>query len=177
MAGGPHPQPRHLPKRPRRTPRRGGTPPVKLGGARIVMGGRVVDTKGRHGIRSLVLADSEQIPVDCLAVSGGWNPNGYLTCHKGGRPIWNEVIAAFVPGRDTPFGMTVAGSAGGTMTLAAALKEGRKAGNIAANELGYSSVNIVELRAEDEDADVSAFWYVKESSARSWLDLQNDVTV
>ena len=156
---------------------RGGTPPVKLGGARIVMGGRVVDTKGRHGIRSLILANGEQISADCLAVSGGWNPNVYLTCHKGGRPIWNQDIAAFVPGVDTPLGMTVAGSAGGTMTLAAALKEGRNAGNIAAKELGYSPVNTVELRAEDENANVSAFWYVKESSARSWLDLQNDVTV
>ncbi len=63
------------------------------------------------------------------------------------------------------------------MTLSAALKEGRNAGNIAAKELGYSPVNTVELRTEDENANVSAFWYVKESSARSWLDLQNDVTV
>ena len=156
---------------------RAGTPPFRLVGTRIVMGGRVVDTKGRHGIRSLVLSNGEKISADCLAVSGGWNPNVYLTCHKGGRPIWNQDIAAFVPGVDTPLGMTVAGSAGGTMTLAAALKEGCNAGNTAAKELGYSPVNTIELRAEDESADVSAFWYVKESKVRSWLDFQNDVTV
>ena len=38
--------------------------------------------------------------VECgaLGVSGGWNPNVHLTCHQRGRPIWNEALAAFVPG-------------------------------------------------------------------------------
>ena len=31
-------------------------------------------------------------------VSGGWNPAVHLTCHLGGKPVWNEALAAFVPG-------------------------------------------------------------------------------
>ena len=115
---------------------RTGTPPAELPGTAIVMGGRIVDTKGRHRISSLVLTNGQTISVDCLAVSGGWNPNVYLTCHHGGRPIWREDIAAFAPGEAIPGGMTVAGAANGSLTLASALKDGHKAGNIAAKALG-----------------------------------------
>ena len=43
-------------------------------------------------------------------VSGGWNPAVHLTCHLGGKPVWNDAIAAFVPGTLPP-GMHVAGAA------------------------------------------------------------------
>ena len=55
---------------------------------------------------------TERLQVDTLAVSGGWNPNLALTTHLGGRPRWDDSIAAFVPG-DLPAGMTVVGSATG----------------------------------------------------------------
>ena len=35
-----------------------------------------------------------KIEVDCLAVSGGWNPTLHLTCHMNGRPTWDEKILA-----------------------------------------------------------------------------------
>ena len=60
----------------------------------------VIDADGR----------TTKIACDALAVSGGWNPAVHLTCHLGGKPVWNEALAAFVPAQLPP-GMHVAGAA------------------------------------------------------------------
>ncbi len=146
-------------------------------GASIVMGGRVVDTKGRHGIQSLTLANGQTIKTDCLAVSGGWNPNVHLTCHHRGRPQWRDDLCAFVPGEELPPGMKVAGAAAGVLTLAGGLKNGRDTANLAVKELGFTPSKKPVPKADDEAANVSAFWHVTQSTGRAWLDLQNDVTV
>ncbi|MGR3344337.1 MAG: sarcosine oxidase subunit alpha family protein [Paracoccaceae bacterium] len=151
--------------------------PVSIPGASVVMGGRIVDTAGRKGIRTLTLSNGRTIPADCLAVSGGWNPNVHLTCHQRGRPDWRECIAAFVPGADLPVGMIVAGAANGTLTLGDALKEGRTTANELVTDLGFTPSPKAAAKAEDEACDVSAYWHVTESRKRVWLDLQNDVTV
>ena len=145
---------------------------IDLPGTRHVRAGAVADTQGRKGLRRITLTDGQMIDADCLAVSGGWNPNLHLTCHHRGRPEWHEDIAAFVPGRDLPPGMVVAGAANGAMTLAAALREGRGA----AEALGYADATPLP-EAEDEPRDCAPMWHVKDSRARAWLDLQNDVTV
>ena len=77
---------------------REGTPPIAPKGAALVMGGRIVTTKGRLGVRSLELSNGQQIPADCIAVSGGWNPNVHLTCHQRGRPEWRGRIRGLRPG-------------------------------------------------------------------------------
>ncbi|WP_417513453.1 sarcosine oxidase subunit alpha family protein [Minwuia sp.] len=132
----------------------------------IVMGGRIVETRGWRELNAIVLGNGQVIKTDCLAVSGGWNPNVHLTCHHRGKPVWDDGIAAFVPGTDLPPGMTVAGAANGALGLAAALREGAAAG-------GGAEVP----EAEDERMSISAFWHVADSKGRAWLDLQNDVTV
>ena len=156
---------------------RGMAPLTAPNGAKIVMGGRVVDTKGRHGITSLELANGAKIETDCLAVSGGWNPNVHLTCHHRGRPKWSDDICAFVPGGEIPPGMIVAGAASGTFTLAAGFKAGHQAANATVKDLGYKTSRHKAPESEEEACDVSAFWHVGESKGRAWLDLQNDVTV
>ena len=143
----------------------------------VIMGGRVVDTKGRKGLKSITLSGGQTIPADCLAVSGGWSPNVHLTCHQRGRPIWRDEIAAFDPGGDLPAGMTVAGAANGTLTLASALKEGRATANKIVKDLGFTPSRKAAPKAEDEAQETSAFWHVTEGRKRAWLDFQNDVTV
>jgi len=145
--------------------------------ARIIMGGQVVDTKGRHGISSLTLASGENIETDCLAVSGGWNPNVHLTCHQRGRPVWRDDISAFVPGGDMPVGMVVTGAANGELTLAACLVEGHEAASSIVRGLGFKASSAKAPAAADEAAEVAAFWWVNHGNKRAWLDLQNDVTV
>ena len=143
----------------------------------VIYNGRIVDTSGRHGLKSITLADGRKIETDCLAVSGGWSPNVHLTCHQRGRPQWRDDIAAFVPGNELPVGMSVAGAANGEMTLHKALADGHASANAIVKELGFKPVRKSAPSAEDEAASVSAFWHVKESTKRAWLDLQNDVTV
>ncbi len=152
-------------------------PVASVPGARIVMGGRIVATRGRHGLKGAVLATGEWIGMDCLAVSGGWNPNVHLSCHQGGRPVWRDEIAAFVPGAGLPPGMAVAGAAGGALTTAAALAEGHRAACDALDALGLAGAAGDPPAAGDEACAVAPFWHVRESRGRAWLDLQNDVTV
>jgi len=152
-------------------------PLAEVPGARILTGGRVTATWGRRGVRGIELATGERIALDCLTVSGGWNPNVHLTCHHGGRPVWRDDIAAFAPGGSLPAGMTVAGAANGNFTAAAALAEGHGAAVAVLDGLGFSAAAGDPPGASDEAAAVSAFWHVRESRGRAWLDLQNDVTV
>ena len=52
---------------------------------------------------------STRIEADCLALAGGWNPTVHLSCHLGGRPVWSQDIAAFVPAADAVPGLDAAG--------------------------------------------------------------------
>ncbi len=153
------------------------SPPAAIPNASIIMGGRITDTKGRLGLKEIILSNGQKLPADCLAVSGGWNPNVHLTCHQNGRPEWQDGIAAFVPGKTLPVGMSVVGAANGALTLSLALKDGDKVANSIVSDLGLTPTRKKPPKAEDEAANTSAFWYVGESRKRAWLDLQNDVTV
>ena len=146
-------------------------------GARHIRNAAVKNTVGRKGLKSVTLTDGQVIPCDCLAVSGGWNPNVHLTCHQRGRPEWRDDLSAFVPGSDLPVGMAVAGAANGNLTLAAALAEGQAQASAQLEALGISVAKADLPQAEDEPRDCTPYWHVKESDKRAWLDLQNDVTV
>ncbi|WP_372609715.1 sarcosine oxidase subunit alpha family protein [Halomonas sp.] len=146
-------------------------------GARHIRSAGVVDTSGRRALKRITLTDGQMIDVDCLAVSGGWNPAVHLTCHQRGRPVWNDAISAFVPGKDLPQGMSVAGAANGQLTLAAALAEGRKAANAQIKDLGFTPSRKAAPKADDEAHEGAPKWHIPSGKTRAWVDLQNDVTV
>ena len=143
----------------------------------VVRGAVVENTQGRLGLTFVHarLADGSIRTIECgaLGVSAGWNPNVHLTCHQRGRPVWNEAIAAFVPGRDLPPGMTVAGAANGQLSTADALKSGAEA---ARRALDLKGRRAPLPRAEDAPVNLKPFWVV-DGAKRAWLDQQNDVTV
>ncbi len=145
-------------------------------GVRVFNDERIVDTRGRQGIQSIKLSNGERIETDCLAVSGGWNPNVHLSCHHRGYPQWDERIHAFVPGGELPPGMRVVGSANGIFGLGATTESGVETALLILADLGYAKINYQSPKAVNEPTEASAFWYVKESTGRAWLDLQNDVT-
>jgi sarcosine oxidase subunit alpha len=62
----------------------------------------------------ILTARGQAVQLDCdlVAMSGGWNPAVHLTSHLDGKPVWDDAIAAFVPG-GLPPGMTVVGAAAG----------------------------------------------------------------
>lgn len=142
----------------------------------FVAGGKIVNVEGKKGIKSLTLVDGRIIKVDSLAVAGGWNPNVHLTCHKRTKPTWNEKILAFVPGKNLTGGMRVAGSVAGLFDLSSTLNSGFVEANQTLEDLGYPPSPNISLESSDEPTEITPFWYVKESKARCWIDLQNDVT-
>ncbi|MBO9412702.1 MULTISPECIES: sarcosine oxidase subunit alpha family protein [unclassified Ruegeria] len=142
----------------------------------VLKGAQVVNTKGRLGLSfvEVALPDGSIRTLDCgaLGVSGGWNPNVHLTCHQRGRPVWNDALAAFVPGENLPVGMSVAGSAKGVMSTHGALRSGAEA---AATALDLTTLPDLP-EAEDAPIAQKPFWYVQ-GCKRAWVDQQNDVTV
>jgi len=152
-----------------------------LAGVEVFAGAHVVNSKGLLGLKSVQirLANGEIRDLTCgaLGVSGGWNPNVHLTCHQRGRPVWNDAIAAFVPGGEMPVGLTVVGAANGHLSTAQALQTGAEAAVGALTGLGVSAAAPDLPEAEDAPISLTPFWCVKEGKGRAWIDLQNDVTV
>ncbi|MEP3891460.1 MAG: 2Fe-2S iron-sulfur cluster-binding protein [Hellea sp.] len=147
---------------------------LRTGAAHIIdtrKGQHIVDAAGRKGVTSITLNTGEKIKVDGVAMSGGWNPNVHLTCHKRGRPKWNEALSCFVPDANTlPSDMRVIGSANGSFSLQAVFDEANKA----SQDLGYKTE--ASPQSEDAPLNLTPFWFVK-SKTRGWVDFQNDVTV
>jgi len=134
-------------------------------------GQHIVDITGRKGVKSITLNTGEKISVDGVAMSGGWNPNVHLTCHKRGRPKWDQLLSCFVPDESKlPAKMTVIGAANGTFSTHGVFETA----NTASKALGYKTVDVP--RTEDAPLNLSPFWFVK-GKTRAWVDFQNDVTV
>jgi len=131
----------------------------------------VTNTAGRLGLKSATLQDGAKLKIDCLGMSGGWNPNIHLTCHKRGRPVWDEDKLCFVPDEKTlPKDMQVIGSANGDFTHAdifAGADKAAKALDISPADTPETSGNTLNIKA---------FWYVQNQKQRQWVDFQNDVT-
>jgi len=149
------------------------TAPLAKLGVEIVLGGRVIGSAGKRlkVIEVVAGGPRRKIAVDGLAVSGGWSPNLHLTSHHGGRPVWDEALAAFIPGK-APIGLIAAGAAAGKLTLAACLADGARA---AASAVGIEAGAVP--KASDEPASIRAFWLVENSKGPAFIDFQNDVTV
>jgi heterotetrameric sarcosine oxidase alpha subunit len=150
-----------------------------IAGVQTLTSARVTRVHGGHAMSAIDVIDAQgrttKISADALAVSGGWNPAVHLTCHLNGKPVWNEALSAFVPGT-VPAGLIVAGAAKGTMTLAACLAEGAALGAQAAADCGFTAAAAPAPRADDEPFAVTPLWHVKDSTAKAFVDFQNDVT-
>src|SRR4029077_20060998 len=157
-------------------------PPAQFAalGIKVLTSAQVSHVQGGQSVRAIEVIDAagrvSKIECDTLATSGGWNPAVHLTCHLGGKPVWNGELAAFTPGAVPP-GMHVAGAANGAPTLAECLHAGVAAGAMAAVECGFPIASMMVPSAQDEACGVAALWHVKESRAKAFVDFQNDVTV
>jgi heterotetrameric sarcosine oxidase alpha subunit len=148
-----------------------------LPGIRHLRGAEVIDSAGGLGLSAVIIRQAngrtETIAVDALGVSGGWNPNVNIHSHHRSRPVYDSAIAAFVPGRDGPPGLLVAGAAAGVFSTHGALRSGRDAALAALGLTG--SADLPE--AEDAPVRISPLWHVAHGKGRAWIDQQNDVTV
>jgi methylglutamate dehydrogenase subunit C len=149
-----------------------------LAGARVFSGASVIATRGWRSLEAVIVRQADgrslTIEADALAMSGGWNPAIGLCGHLSDKPRWSPALATFIPDK-TPRGMRVVGAAAGVMTLGAALKDGGAAGAEIAAELGRNATDFAP-RADDEPSRLMAFWRVRDSVGKAFVDFQNDVT-
>jgi heterotetrameric sarcosine oxidase alpha subunit len=148
-------------------------------GARLIAGGTVVGTHGRTSLKAVDIVapggTALRVPCDLLAVSNGWNPALHLTCHTGGKPVWDEALSAFLPG-PLPSGLDVAGAAAGRMSLEQALCDGLRLGNVAAAACGFAPRDAEPEKADPERTGAAPLWRVPSGKGKAFVDLQNDVT-
>jgi heterotetrameric sarcosine oxidase alpha subunit len=149
-------------------------------GAPVMLGAAVAGTRGFQALAAADVRDAsgrvERIACDLLALSNGWNPVLHLACHLGGKPAWDEAIAAFVPG-DLPSGMAAAGAAAGRLTLADALADGARLGREAAAACGFEAPPSPVPAARPESSASAPLWKAPASGAgTAFVDFQNDVT-
>jgi heterotetrameric sarcosine oxidase alpha subunit len=153
---------------------------AKAHGARAMLGAEVVATRGFQTLAGVELRErsgrTERVACDLLAMSNGWNPSVHLTCHLGGKPIWDESICAFVPGALPP-GMMVAGAAAGRLTLGEALADGVGLGREAAAVCGFDAPPSPAPVASPERTASSPLWKAPiKGAGEAFVDFQNDVT-
>lgn len=147
---------------------------------RTMLGAQVVGTHGAKSLSAISVRDGQhrivRLPVDTLAVSGGWNPNIALTTHLGGKPRWSESLNTYVP-NDLPHSMSVVGAAAGEFSLSGALRTGALAGSAAARQGGFESSSIeATWRCDGEFVGLTPLWFVPASKGKAFVDFQHDVT-
>jgi heterotetrameric sarcosine oxidase alpha subunit len=122
---------------------------------------------------------STTLDCDLLCVSGGWNPTLHLHAQSGGRAVWNDGLAAFVPGKSKQAERS-AGAASGHFELIECLAGGLRAGASAALEAGFGTGTAPPAPdwARETTAALYPLWSVPSSArGKRFVDIQDDVTV
>ena len=140
-----------------------------------ILGRNIVKAKGNLRISSIKLDNGRIINTDCLAVSGGYNPNLHLTCHQRGKPKWNEVNHCFVP-HNPPKTMEVIGAANGLFNHEEMFNDSKIKLTKILKNLGFKKIAVEKVNISKKVYQVSPF-PKKIPEGKIWVDLQNDVTV
>ncbi|HET8728029.1 MAG TPA: sarcosine oxidase subunit alpha family protein [Alphaproteobacteria bacterium] len=147
----------------------------------------VAGVRGRGAVAGVLVAPlsapdrTAAIDCDLVCASGGWSPVVHLHSQSGGKVVWDETLAAFVPDPAKQAMQTV-GSARGASDTAVVLKQGMEAGAAAAEALGRaaSPIDLPALSGAGEIAPVMPLWRVPTGARRhgkAFVDIQDDVTV
>ena len=151
---------------------------VATHGARQVKGVKVEALEG-SGAKSK--SASETIACDVVCVSGGWSPAIHLHCQTGARPVYDETLGAFVPGRVKQAERSV-GAARGVFDLGACLADGAQGGADAAALAGHGDWRALEIPVipTETAAPLKPTWVVPamaRTRAKRFVDIQDDVTL
>lgn len=161
-------------------------------GIKVLTGHAVIEARGRKHVQGAVVSGlsadgsqalgSDQVLVcDTIATSGGWSPAVHLSCHTGSRPIWDDDVIGFVPGK-TVQKQLVAGAVAGHFGLNECLEEGASLGALAATNAGFTAepaaVPAAETRPETRPMALFCVPHHKRNSRapKQFVDFQTDVT-
>ncbi len=161
-------------------------------GIEILHGQVVVDVQGRQRVRAAQVmrlradgksvAGGRVIECDLIACSGGWSPAVHLHSHAGGRNVWDESRACFVPGTRVQANVSI-GAGNGTFAMGDVLREaalvGREVAARAGFSGGHSEVPVTQPLIENP---LQPLWRVPgeqdaERGPKQFLDFQNDTSV
>ena len=124
-----------------------------------------------------------RLDCDLIACSGGWTPTIHLSAQAGGKPLWSDAAAAFLPGEPRQQ-VRCAGAAAGAFELQACLAQGARAGAQAAALAGCGdgqvSIALPDC-GEPAEAPQQALFLLPHSKPVSrappqFVDMQLDVT-
>ncbi len=162
-------------------------------GITIIAGSAVIDVSGKHRVSGVqvapiddkgekIIGDMKSLTCDTVASSGGWSPAIHLSCHTGSKPVWDEKILGFVPGKTLQKQLT-AGGINGSYRLKECLQEGYRRGCDAASDAGFQQApkpSFNEVTDVVEEAAMALFHipHTQPTSRapKQFVDLQNDVT-
>jgi heterotetrameric sarcosine oxidase alpha subunit len=119
---------------------------------------------------------SRRLDCDLLAISGGWNPTVHLHSQSGGKPVFDPILSAFVPGPSKQ-AESSAGSSAGVNTLSTCLKNGFAVGTAAAIATGFKAASSpVPIASGPESTATTPLWVVPGAERHAFVDIQDDVT-
>jgi heterotetrameric sarcosine oxidase alpha subunit len=143
----------------------------------------IVHARGRLRVSGVDIAprgggSTKSLACDVVAVSGGYNPAVHLYSQARGTLRYDETTASFLPDR-SPMPIVSAGAVQGSFALARAIADGEAAAHAALARAGLVPDSAVAPVTEAADRlAVEPLWSVPaRSRAKSFVDLQNDVTV
>jgi methylglutamate dehydrogenase subunit C len=152
----------------------------KIAGVDLRLGRVVRHAIGRGRVRGVEISrtdgsDTDILSCDALGMSGGWSPTQHLLSQRGVKPVWNDTLAAFMPG-ETREPIRCAGAAAGRWRAEDCARSGRVAGAEAARALGRSAPAEDFPAPAGWDTPIRA-WSLGAVKGKAFVDLQNDVTL
>lgn len=164
---------------------------VRTRGIEVLAGTVVVNALGKQRVQGVevmafdgrsVFGRKRTLACDLLAVSGGWNPAVHLFAQSGGKTVWDEAKACFVPSSSVQAERS-AGACKGSFMFVDSMREGLQAGAAAALRAGYGDgVSPPPPRMENTpEQALLALWQVPAPhrhgrGLKAFVDLQNDVS-
>jgi sarcosine oxidase subunit alpha len=152
---------------------------TEASGGRRVRGAQVQALDADGGLRG----PPRELACDLLAVSGGFSPVIHLQSQAGERAVWDDTIAAFLPGPAAQSERSAGGCRGTTDLLSAAI-QGWDAGISAARLAGFDgaedTVTAPPVIVPVSTGGLRALWLVPHPAGptrapKQFVDLQNDV--
>ncbi len=148
-------------------------------GMAMFPGTGVADVEGVRQVSRVQLAGAHSASIECdvLAMSGGWSPAVHLTSHGGIKPVYDEKIAAFVPGgfAASHFG---AGALMGRFGTLAAVTDGNETGAKAVAGLGKTAKPVTLPGGKDRAYHILPVWQpTTPGKGKAFVDMQTDVTL
>jgi sarcosine oxidase subunit alpha len=163
---------------------------ARSAGIEILAGHVITEARGGKRVSSVVVqaidaqeqltGDARTLACDLVAMSGGFSPVIHLQCQAGSKAVWNNTLAAFLPGKPAQSERS-AGACQGLQTLHECTHDGLAAGLAAVQALGFKVPQMEVASVATSDAgDLRALWLVPHArgvsrAPKQFVDLQNDV--